>query len=239
MAQAQSLTVRETWDWPDPESLAWDAELCGLWIAGNGREAVLVTPDGVEETRISGDLIDITAITATTEGLLTVSNNGTAQWLSRDGTPMGDTFRLPLSDAEGITTMSGGRIYAVEDDPDRLSILTPQGGTYVTSMSVPTTSLLPEFNEPQGSAVDPNAGHLLIVDDEQGSDRLYILTSTGQIRTSLDLSPYGRDAEGVAYHPATGTLWVAFDSGDRIVVFDYLPSDGATAAPDHCVPSLS
>jgi hypothetical protein len=40
------------------------------------------------------------------------------------------------------------------------------------------------------------------------------------------LSDWGFDAEGVAVHGQTGTLYIGFDSGQRIAVFDYLPTRG-------------
>ena len=96
---------------------------------------------------------------------------------------------------------------------------------------IDTTELSPPLFEPQGIARDPRTGHLLIVDDLEGSNSLYEFDGEGQLLATAPLTPYGIDPEGIAIRPGSGQLFVAFDQGARIVAFDYTPTLPENAEP--------
>lgn len=63
-ASVAALDLRETgrYDLNRPASLDYDPTFCGLWIANEGPEAVLVTLQGGELRRVESDLSRIKAI---------------------------------------------------------------------------------------------------------------------------------------------------------------------------------
>ena len=87
------------------------------------------------------------------------------------------------------------------------------------------------MTEPQGVALDPLSGNILVVDDNEGLNAIFEFAPDLALLSVTPLSDHGRDAEGIAVHAQTGTLYVGFDSGQRIAVFDYLPTRGEGAAP--------
>ena len=94
-------------------------------------------------------------------------------------------------------------------------------------------TLSPPLSEAQGIARDPRTGHLLIVDDWEGSNSLYEFTSEGELLAAVPLTEYGIDPEGIAIRPGSNQLFLAFDQGARIMSFDYTPTlpEGADPLP--------
>ncbi|MEM8850910.1 MAG: hypothetical protein AAGE03_12865 [Pseudomonadota bacterium] len=168
-----ALELRETgrYDLNRPASLDYDPTFCGLWIANEGPEAVLVTLQGEELRRISSDLRRIKAIGIEGDNLIVGDGFGGMQRLTKDGAPLGEPFALGggWADTEGVAVDGDGLLVTVEDDPERLSWFTPDG-TLVRQ--VDTMDLDPPLIEAQGIAIDPRTGHLLIVDDREGVEFL-------------------------------------------------------------------
>ena len=152
------------------------------------------------------------------------------QRLTKDGVPLGAPFRLAggAADTEGVAISATGQLVTVEDDPERLSWFDADG-QLVTR--VDTMTLNPPLTEAQGIAIDPRTGHLLIVDDWEGSNSLYEFTAEGELLAQANLLEYGTDPEGIAIRPGSNQLFVAFDGGAQIVTFDYTPTLPAGAAP--------
>ncbi|MEO1536704.1 MAG: hypothetical protein AAFR73_03145 [Pseudomonadota bacterium] len=231
---AAALEIVETarYDLNRPASLDYDPTFCGLWIANEGPEIILVTLEGDELRRFGSDLSRIKAITVEGDNLLVADGYGGFQRLTKAGSPLAAPFKMPggWADTEGIAIDTDGRIIAVEDDPERLSWLEPDG---TPTRVIDTTTLTPPIFEAQGIARDPRTGHLLIVDDFEGSNSLYEFDAEGALLGSVSLLEYGIDPEGVALRPGSGQLFIAFDQGAQIVSFDYTPTlpEGADALP--------
>ncbi|PTX54344.1 hypothetical protein C8N43_3158 [Litoreibacter ponti] len=213
-----------------PASLDYDPTFCGLWIANEGPEIILVTLMGDELRRFGSDLRQIKAITIEGDNLLVGDGFGRMQRLSKNGEPLGAPFTLEggFADTEGVAITAGGDIVTVEDDPERLSWFTPDGRL---KTRIDTMSLTPPLSEAQGIAIDPRTGHMLIVDDWEGSNSLYEFDAEGTLLAQESLMRYGTDPEGIAIRPGSDQLFVAFDSGARIVTFDYTPSLPPGAEP--------
>lgn len=216
-----------------PASLDYDPSFCGLWIANEGPEVILVTLEGEELRRFGSDLARIKAITLEGDGLLVADGFGGFQRLTKSGEALGAPFMVSggWADTEGIAIDADGTVITVEDDPERLSWLSPDGETLRV---IDTTTLTPPLFEPQGIARDPRTGHLLIVDDLEGNNSLYEFDAEGNLLASESLTPYGLDPEGIAIRPGSGQMFIAFDQGARIVSFDYtptLPDDAEPLAP--------
>jgi len=212
-----------------PASLDYDPAFCGLWIANEGPEAVLVTLDGLELRRIGSDLRRIQAIAVVGAALLVADGFGGYQRLSRDGATLGAPFRLdPRMATEGIAATEDGALILVEDDPARIVWLDPEGRI---TREIDGTRLDPPMTEPQGIARDPRTGHLLIVDDWEGANALFEFDAEGRLLGTLPLIQYGRDPEGIAIRPGANAVFIAFDGGARIAAFDYTPTLAEGAAP--------
>ncbi len=215
-----------------PASLDYDPTFCGLWIANEGPEIILVTLEGDELRRLKSDLTRIKAVTLEGDALLVADGFGAFQRITKNGDPLAPPFKVPggWADTEGIAIDADGRIISVEDDPERLSWLATDG---TTERVVDTTTMTPPIYEAQGIARDPRTGHLLIVDDWEGSNSLYEFDAAGTLLGSVPLTPYGIDPEGIAIRPGSGQMFIAFDQGAEIVSFDYTPTlpEGAEALP--------
>ncbi|MEX0277898.1 MAG: hypothetical protein AB3N19_10295 [Ruegeria sp.] len=224
-APAMALELRETgrYELNQPASLDYDPTFCGLWIANEGPEAVLVTLQGDELRRISSDLFRIKAIAIEGDHLLLGDGFGGLQRVTKDGTPMGAPFTLEggFADTEGIAINAKGQIVTVEDDPERLSWFETDGAL---TAQIDTMTLSPPLSEAQGIAIDPRTGHMLIVDDWEGSNSLYEFTAEGDLLAQQSLLEFGTDPEGIAIRPGSNQLFVAFDGGAKIVTFDYTPT---------------
>ncbi|MEM6973222.1 MAG: hypothetical protein AAF577_10505 [Pseudomonadota bacterium] len=213
-----------------PASLDYDPTLCGLWIANEGPEALLVTLNGDELRRIRSEMTRIKAIALEGDHLLVGDGFGKMQRLTKDGEALGAPFRLSggFADTEGIAISGDGDIITVEDDPERLSWFSPAGEL---KRRLNTMELSPPLSEAQGIAIDARTGHLLIVDDWEGSNSLYEFTADGVLLAQASLIEYGTDPEGIAIRPGSDQLFIAFDGGAQIVTFSYTPTLPPDAAP--------
>ena len=228
---ALDLVMTNSYALNRPASLDYDPLFCGLWIANEGPEPILVTLQGEELRRVTSDLSRIKAISVDgDDGLLVADGFGGFQRLTRDGTPKGAVFNSGqgFADTEGIAVVADGSYLTVEDDPERLTWFSADGEI---TKQINTLSLTPPLTEAQGIAVDPRTGHLLIVDDWEGSNSLYEFTAEGELLNTASLTEYGIDPEGVAIRPGSSELFVAFDQGARIVSFDYTPTLPPDAEP--------
>ena len=229
---ALDLVETGRYDLNRPASLDYDPTFCGLWIANEGPDAVLVTLQGEELRRVTSDLFRIKAISIEGENLLVGDGFGKLQRLTKAGEPLAPPFALDggYADTEGIAIAANGDIVTVEDDPERLTWFNPSGQI---KKQINTLDLPQPLTEAQGIAIDPRTGHLLIVDDWEGSNSLYEFSSDGDLLAQASLIEYGRDPEGIAIRPGSNQLFVAFDSGAQIVTFDYTPTlpEGSAALP--------
>ncbi|MCG6883971.1 MAG: hypothetical protein LJE62_09480 [Silicimonas sp.] len=229
-SQAAALDLVETGRYAlnRPASLDYDPTFCGLWIANEGPEVILVTLEGDELRRFGSDLSRVKAITLEGDNLLVADGYGGFQRLTKSGEPLGAVFTRGWADTEGLAIDADGQIISVEDDPERLSWLEPDG---TPVRVIDTKTMTPPIYEAQGIARDPRTGHLLIVDDLEGSNSLYELDSEGKLLASVPLLQYGVDPEGIAIRPGSGQLFIAFDQGAMIVSFNYTPTLPETADP--------
>ena len=224
------LTYQTSYDLNRPASLDYDPTFCGLWIANEGPEVILVTLQGDELRRISSDLSRIKAITIEDDHLLVGDGFGSMQRITKDGVPLAEPFKLGMNwaDTEGLTVTGDGTIIMVEDDPERLTWLNPDG---TVQRQINTLNLDPPLTEAQGIAYDPRTGYLLIVDDWEGSNSLYEFSADGDLLAQANLYEYGTDPEGIAIRPGSNQLFIAFDMGAQIVTFDYTPTLPEGSAP--------
>lgn len=222
-ATALELEMTASYALNRPASLEYDPDFCGLWIANEGREVILVTLQGEELRRFPSDLTRIKAITVEDNHLLVADGFGNFQRISKNGASLADPFASSetYSDIEGMVMDADGTIITVEDDPERLSWSQPDGTVIRT---INTMTLTPPLSEPQGIARDPRTGHLLIVDDWEGTNSLYEFDAQGTLLNTASLLEYGTDPEGIAIRPGADELFVAFDGGARIVSFTYTPT---------------
>ena len=231
-APALELTMTSSYFLNRPASLDYDPTFCGLWIANEGPEVILVTLGGDELRRLRSDLSRIKAITVEGNDLLVADGMGAFQRMTKNGEMLGAPFRVAdgWADTEGIVIGEAGEIISVEDDPERLTWFTPEGEVI---RRINTLDLDPPLYEPQGIARDPRTGHLLIVDDLEGTNSLYEFDAEGALLSVAGLSEYGIDPEGIAIRPGSGQMFIAFDQGARIVSFDYVPTlpEGAEPLP--------
>ncbi len=231
-AQALELTYIDSYDLNRPASLDYDPTFCGLWIANEGPEVTLVTLQGQELRRFGSDLSRIKAITVEGDALLVADGLGGFQRLSKDGVALADPFKvdMPWADTEGLAIDADGAVIMVEDDPERMTWLTPDGRII---RQISTLDLDPPLTEAQGIARDPRTGYLLIVDDWEGSNSLYEFGSEGRLLGTVSLLPYGEDPEGIAIRPGSNQIFIAFDGGASIASFAYLPTlpEGADPLP--------
>ncbi len=231
-AAALDLQLTNIYNLNRPASLDYDPAFCGLWIANEGPEVILVTLEGDELRRFGSDLNRIKAISLEGNDLIVADGMGAFQRLSKSGEALGAPFQVSTgwADTEGIAVDADGSLITVEDDPERLTWLSPDG-TVIRQIN--TMTLDPPLIEAQGISRDPRTGHLLIVDDWEGTNSLYEITADGDLLATEDLSPYGRDPEGIAIRPGSNELFIAFDGGAAIASFTYTPTlpEGADPLP--------
>ncbi|MEL7027303.1 MAG: hypothetical protein AAGO57_08775, partial [Pseudomonadota bacterium] len=122
-AVALDLKLTATYDLARPASLDYDPTFCGLWIANESQELVLVTLDGLELRRLTSDLNRIKAVTLEGDDLLVADGFGLFQRITKDGTALAEPFRVEggFADTEGIAIGADGEIISVEDDPERMT----------------------------------------------------------------------------------------------------------------------
>ena len=231
-ASALDLKLTDSYSLNRPASLDYDPAFCGLWIANEGPEIILVTLDGLELKRFGSDLSRIKAVSLEGDDLIVADGYGAFQRLGKDGTPRAAPFKITggWADTEGIAVDGDGNLITVEDDPEWLTWLSPDGEII---RRVDTMTLDPPLSEAQGIARDPRTGHLLIVDDREGTNSLYEFDADGTLLATAPLIEYGIDPEGIAIRPGSNQLFIAFDGGARISSFDYTPTlpEGADPLP--------
>ena len=229
LAQAE-IWHRETRSDFRAVSLAYDAEVCGVWVANEGPEIVLLNTAGGEILRFDSGMRSVRSLTVTPTGLLIADGWGTFRRLDRTGRPMDAPFQLSatLYDTEGLHRDADGSFLVVEDDPSRLLRVAPDG---TVLMELQGALFDPPMTEPQGVTRDPYSGNILVVDDNEGLNSLFELAPDGRVLSVTPLSGYGRDAEGVALQPETGTLYVGFDGGRALAIFDWIPSEVTIDTP--------
>lgn len=205
-------------------SLAYDAQLCGFWVADEGPELTLLSPGGEEILRIDSGMSQVRSLTVDGAGLLIADGWGGFRHIDRTGRPLDATFRLSetLRDTEGLHRDADGSFLVVEDDPSRLLRIGPEGEVL---MSLNGDTFTPPMVEPQGVERDPWSGNILVTDDNEGLNALFELAPDGRVLSVTPLSDYGWDAEAVALQPDTGTLFVGFDGGRALAIFDWSPSE--------------
>jgi len=82
------LKLTAQFDLNYPSSLEYDPDFCGLWIANEGPEAILVTLDGLELRRVTSDLYRIKALTIHDNALIVADGLGSFQKLAKTGAPL-------------------------------------------------------------------------------------------------------------------------------------------------------
>ena len=211
-------------------SIAYDAEVCGIWVANESREVVLLSTFGKELRRFETGLSSVRSLTVVDEGILVANGWGTFQKLDRNGNTIDAPFHLSetLFDTEGLHRDADGSFLVVEDDPSRLLRIAPDGQIL---MELSGYTFDPPMVEPQGVTRDPYSGNILVVDDNEGLNSLFELAPDGRVLSVHPLSEFGLDAEGVALQPETGTLYVGFDAGRALAIFDWLPSEVTIETP--------
>ena len=211
-------------------SLAYDAQLCGVWVASESSELVLLSTGGREITRFDTPMRIVRSVTVEDDGLLIADGWGAFQRLARDGRVLDEPFSLSgvLRDTEGLHRDADGSYLVVEDDPSRLMRIAPDG---TVLMMLDGDLFDPPMIEPQGVARDPYSGNILVVDDNEGLNALFELAPDGRVLTVTPLSQWGFDAEGVALQPETQTLFVGFDGGRALAIFDWRPSEITIETP--------
>lgn len=231
-ALALELTLTNTYHLTTPASLDYDPTFCGLWIANEGPEALLITLDGLELRRIRSDLSRINAISVDGNNLIVADGLGFFQRITKNGEVLGPAFPIEggWGDTEGLVVSVDGSLITVSDDPEYLTWLSPRGRILRRDN---TRDMIPPLTEAQGIAQDPRTRHLLIVDDFEGTNSLYEYTEDGAFLGSVSLYEYGTDPEGVAIRPGSDQIFIAFQGSQRIAAFDYTPTlpEGAKPLP--------
>lgn len=230
-APAAELVALRSFAMPGPAGLAFDSALCALWVVNETPEVALVDPWGNEIRRVTSELRRIDAIAVAGDHLLLAEGNGTYQRVERDGTPLAPPWRLSslLPDPDGLFFDVETQDYWVTDDTiAQLLRIDTDGVVAERLMGLHQT---PRLAEPQGITRDPVTGNLLVVDDAEGTDSLFEFSAEGRLTAVIGLAAFGPDAEGVTLDPASRTLYVAFDDGDRIGVFHYVAT-GAEGVPE-------
>jgi DNA-binding beta-propeller fold protein YncE len=211
-------------------SIAYDALVCGIWVANESREVVLLSTFGKELRRFDTGMNIVRSLTVEEGGLLIANGRGDFRRIDRDGRPIDDPFRLSatLYDTEGLHRDADGSFLVVEDDPARLLRIAPDG---TVMMELFGELFDPPMIEPQGVTRDPYSGNILVVDDNEGLNSLFELAPDGRVLSVTPLSQFGFDAEGVALQPETGTLYVGFDAGQALAIFDWIPTEVTIDTP--------
>lgn len=229
-AHAADLLHLRSFPMSGPSGLAYDPQLCALWVASERREVVLVDPWGSQMRRFDAELRRVDAIAIQGDHLLLSDGTGTYQRVSRDGEALGPAHRLTgaASDTDGL--FFDERTHATWVTDDTLSQLIRIEADGRVAQRVDGRAQVPQLMEPQGITQDPLSGNLLVVDDAEATDSLFEFSPEGQLLDVIALSAGGWDAEGITIDPASGTLYIAYDDGDSIGVFHYSPTLGDAPA---------
>jgi len=224
--QALDLQLRETWELNQPGSLAFDHELCALWVANESRELVLMSIFGEIIERYDTDLQMVKTVTPTADGVLVSDWKGLFQELTKQGKKKTEPYGLnvKLYDTEGVVLDQDGDLLIVQDTPAHMVEVNAAGDITRELSGLKT---FPVMYEPQGIAIDAQSGHIFITDDREGSNSLFEFAPDWSLISVTSLRPYGLDPEGVAVNPQLGTIYIGFDQGAKIGVFDYTPAGDA------------
>lgn len=234
---AVDLELRDIWKLSFPSSLAFDPQLCGLWIANESRELVLVNIFGEEFRRFETPLSMIKTVAPTEEFVIVSDNAGNFVRMSRQGDILEGPFEWNerLWDTEGVVSLPDGDILVVQDTPAHIIRVNPAGDVVSELKGM---ELSPRMTEPQGIALDPQSGHIFVTDDWEGSNSLFEFSADLDLLSVTPLIEYGVDPEGIAVHPNSGTMYIAFDQGRKVSVFNYTPAGDplspAIDVPDAC-----
>lgn len=205
-------------------SIAYDAQLCAIWLADEGPRVTLLNTGGKVLRQVETGMPSVRSLSVEEGGLLLADGWGGFRRITREGARIDAPFSLSatLVDTEGLHRDADGSFLVVEDDPARLLRIAPDGSVL---MELSGAAFTPPMIEPQGVARDPFSGNILVVDDNEGLNALFELAPDGRVLSVTPLSDYGRDAEGVALQPETGLLFIGFDSGRALAMFDWVPSE--------------
>ena len=227
---AAELRHLETFPGVRAVSLAYDAQVCGVWVASENSDLVLLSPGGREILRFETDMGYVRSVTVAEDGVLIANGWGDFRWLDRAGRALEAVFSLSatIRDTEGMHRDVDGTFLVVEDDPSRLMRVAPDG---TVLMELWGDRFDPPMVEPQGVARDPYSGNILVVDDNEGLNALFELAPDGRVISVTPLSAWGYDAEGVALQPETGTLFIGFDGGQALAIFDWRPTEVTIEEP--------
>jgi len=231
---ATPAPAMELWHWETipgirAVSLAFDPWVCGLWVATEGPELILLSPTGTEIRRLETPLRGVRAISADAEGLLASDGRGAFFRLTRTGEDFGDWSRAESQfDVEGLHLHPEGGLLVVGDDAALVQRLDADGREMTR---IEGYRLDPMMREPQGIGVEPLTGNILVVDDNEGLNALFEFDRAGALLSVTPLSQWGVDAEAVAVHGQTGRLFIGYDGGRALAIFDYLPTRGESATP--------
>lgn len=223
-AAAIELNLVRTFEADGPSGLTYDRDYCGLWIANETRTVRMTDPWGNEIRSFEAPLHRVDAIAVMHDGLLLSDGSGLYQRVSRDGVPLSEPFRLSatLRDTDGLYFDDTTQDYWVADDTAAEIVQIGQDG--VTRRRLIGYMQQPQLMEPQGVTLDPVHGTVLVVDDADASDSLFEFSPDGRLLSVTSLEFAGYDAEGITVNAEGTQLFVAFDDGHTIAVFDYAPS---------------
>lgn len=228
-AGAMQLFHRETLAGYRAVSLAFDPWVCGLWLANESPELILLAPDGREIQRVETPLRWVRAVTADADGLIVTDGWGAFARLDREGKGFGDWSRQESQrDVEGLHRHPDGGLLVVGDDAALVQRLDASGREL---FRIEGFRQVPAMTEPQGIGLEPTTGNILVVDDNEGLNALFEFSASGALLSVTPLSEWGFDAEAVAVQAQTGTLWIGYDGGRALAVFDYVPTRTDEAVP--------
>lgn len=229
-APAFDLFHRETLAGYRGVSLVFDPWVCGLWIANETAELTLLSLAGTEILRMETPLRFVRAVAADEQGLIVTDGWGAFARLDRQGEGFGESWsRVEAQrDVEGLHVHPEGGLLVVGDDAALVQRLDAEGREL---FRIEGYRQSPPMTEPQGIGLDPTTGNILVVDDNEGLNALFEYSPAGALLSVTPLSEWGYDAEAVAVHAQTGTLWIGYDGGRAIAVFDYLPTRDPSAVP--------
>lgn len=208
---AMQLWHRESWDGYRAASLAFDPWVCGLWVADESPTLILLSPAGREILTLDTPLRNVRAVTADEDSLLVTDGWGAFFRLGRQGEGFGDWSRTEAQrDVEGLHIHPKGGLLVVGDDAALVQRLTEDG---TETFRIEGFQQQPMMAEPQGIGLEPNTGNILVVDDNEGLNSLFEFDKAGNLLAIAPLSEWGWDAEAVAIHAQTGTMYIGYDSG--------------------------
>lgn len=226
---AADLSLVRSFEMPGPSGLAYDGLFCGLWVVNETRNVVLINLHGHEIRRFEAELGRVDAIAIEGNALLLSDGNGTYQKVDREGTALTQPYRLSsvLLDTDGLYFDDQTSDYWVADDT-MSQLLRVRADGQITQR-VYGSQQSPQMMEPQGITRDPVSGNILAVDDADASDSLFEFSPDGRLLDVISLEFAALDAEGITVQPDTQTIFVAFDDGNTIAAFQYVPSDNGLA----------